>query len=103
MASSAASLVHLEPAEPFVHVGHKARLSVFAVIDHVYAKIDLPPHDLSDCLTQPRLIFVLIESPPRLLCLHYFEQVGRPRKAPDMGSEDALGAAFHGLALFRLT
>ena len=88
--------VDLEAAQPLVHIGHEARLGVFAVIDHVDAELDLLVHDLFHRAGQPRRACRFVNGLALLLGLEHVEQVGRARQRAGVGGEDAVVAVLHG-------
>jgi hypothetical protein len=88
--------VDLVTAKPFIDVADKARLAVFAVVDHVDAEIRLPTHDVGDTAAQLRSRCGRIEGLGPVT-LDEGEEIRRPRQAAGVGGENSFAAPLRAL------
>ena len=88
----------LETAEAVEHVLRpRERLAVFAVADDVDAALGLLPDNLRDGVLQCALVGRFVVGLAGLLGAKKLLQLRRPDQAADMGGENTVRAAVHGV------
>jgi len=84
-----------EAREAVLDVGGIARLAHLAVAHHVDARRPLPFHDLPHGTVSARLQACLVYRLAFRLAEHHLDEVVRPRQAPGVRGQNAIGAALH--------
>ncbi len=92
-----------ETREAILHVGGVAGLRHLAVVHDVHARPGLLVHDVLDGRADARSECGVIDRHALFLGVHHAYEILRPRQAPGMGGEKALGAAFHDAVGCRIT